>query len=209
MVARLVDDDPPQPWFSSKNHDERQRTPNANRASATLRSLQAQCRSVSKTSRGGIGLCFNDPARASSLSSTKSQSTSRSTTALLSPAATLSLCTLPEPEYAASRHRIVPKWSGRVGRGLRFRLRYSAGLTAVHGNCESSTDLGHSAVAQTTDSIGKHTYRDALDGIEIDGGSATHRIIARVKDNFASEAAEGGRAGGDHDTTEARDCRVT
>jgi hypothetical protein len=45
--------------------------------------------------------------------------------------------------------------------------------SGVHRNCESRTDLGHPAVVQTTDPINKHTYGDALDRIEIDGGYAT------------------------------------
>ena len=79
---------------------------------------------------------------------------------------------------------------------------------AVHGNCESSTDLGHSTVAQTTDSLRKRAYRDALDGIEIDSGSSTHRIIAWLKDDFARKAADSGRARGDNGATESRNCRV-
>ncbi len=83
------------------------------------------------------------------------------------------------------------------------------GLAAVHRNCERRADLGHSAVAHATDSIRKHTYRDAFDRIEIDSGSATHRIIARLKDDFASEAADRGRARCDQSATESGNCRIT
>ena len=92
---------------------------------------------------------------------------------------------------------------------MRSSGRLNRGLAAVHRNSESSADLGHSAVAQTTDSIGKHTYRDALDRIEIDSGSATHRIIVWLKHDFARQAADGGRARSDHSSPESRNRRVT
>ena len=81
-------------------------------------------------------------------------------------------------------------------------------LPAIHGNCEGSANFVHSAVAEPTDSIRKHTYRNALDRIEIDSSSATDGVIARLKNHLACEAADGGRARGDHRTPELRNRSV-
>ena len=58
-------------------------------------------------------------------------------------------------------------------------------LAAVHGYRQSFTDLAHSSIAQSADSIGKHTYRNAFNRIEIDSGSATYWIVFWFENDFA------------------------
>ena len=90
--------------------------------------------------------------------------------------------------------------------GFALKLRRS---TRVNGNSESLTDLAHSSVAKTTDVIRKHTYRNPFNRIQIDRCSATDRVVAGLEDHFASQAADCGRARGNHSSSKSRNRHVT
>ena len=75
---------------------------------------------------------------------------------------------------------------------------------AIHRNRESGADLGHSDITQSANSIGKHTYRNAFDRIEIDCSFPAYRIVAWFKDDLARKASDGSGARGNQCSAQSR-----
>lgn len=62
---------------------------------------------------------------------------------------------------------------------------------AVHCDRQSGTNLFHSQVAQAAEPLHENAGRHALDGVQVDGGSARHRIFAGIQHDFARQVANG------------------
>jgi hypothetical protein len=52
---------------------------------------------------------------------------------------------------------------------------------AVDCDRQSGTDLFHPQVTETAEPLHQNTGRHALDGVEVDGGSARDRIVAGLQ----------------------------
>lgn len=83
-----------------------------------------------------------------------------------------------------------------------------AGSTTIDGDGHGVADLNHSRIAEATDAIRKHTYGNTLDRIEVDRGSATHRIFAWLEHNLAGEVSDGRRARGNQCAAKSRNSSV-
>ena len=77
-------------------------------------------------------------------------------------------------------------------------------LLALHGDFEGGADLSHPRVAQPSDARHEHAQRHALDRVEVDGASTTDRVLARLEDHLAGQAANRGRTRGNERSPKPR-----
>jgi hypothetical protein len=79
---------------------------------------------------------------------------------------------------------------------------------AFNGHVERCAYLSHAIVAEPSQSLHEDRDGHALDGVEVDRGSAGDWIIGGLQDDLAGQAADGGRARCDERASQSRDGRI-
>ncbi len=83
------------------------------------------------------------------------------------------------------------------------------GSATVNCDGEGFADFGHPRIAQSPDSIDKHTYGNTLDRVEVDSWAPANRVLARFKHHFTREPADCCRARRYQCSTQPRDGSIS
>ena len=85
----------------------------------------------------------------------------------------------------------------------------SNGLTTVNRNGEGFADFGDPGVTQSPDSIDKHTYGNAFDGVKVDSCAPDDRFYAWFKHHFTRQPSDGCCALGYQRSMQTRDGNIS
>ncbi len=87
--------------------------------------------------------------------------------------------------------------------------RFAVSTSAVERGLESTADLMHARVCQSTESRDEQRDRDAFHGVQVNGGAARDRVVAWLEDDFAGKPSNRRCAGRDECSPQSWDRRVT